>query len=212
MKRVEGKVALVTGGVGGLGSAAARLLAREGAKVVVTDRKEREAEGLALAASLGEGAGLFLPLDVTKEADWELAMARTLEHLPANDPGRAEIVATFRQMAARLKAIQKHDGYWSPSLLGDAATSLPETSGTGFFTYGFAWGIKAGLLDRAQYEPVVRKGWAAMVRSLHPNGKLGYVQPISDRPENVTFEDTQYYGVGAFLLAATGVADLGLKD
>ncbi|MFP2933779.1 glucose 1-dehydrogenase [Pyxidicoccus sp. 3LG] len=79
MKRVDGKVALVTGGVGGLGSAAARLLAREGAKVVVTDRKEREAEGLALAASLGEGAGLFLPLDVTKEEDWERAMARTLE-------------------------------------------------------------------------------------------------------------------------------------
>jgi 3(or 17)beta-hydroxysteroid dehydrogenase len=80
MKRVEGKVALVTGGAGGLGSAAARMLAREGAKVVVTDRKEREQDGLAVAASLGEGAGLFLPLDVTKEADWKAAMERTLAH------------------------------------------------------------------------------------------------------------------------------------
>jgi 3(or 17)beta-hydroxysteroid dehydrogenase len=80
MKRVEGKVALVTGGVGGLGSAAARMLAREGAKVVVTDRKEREQEGQTLAASLGDGVGLFLPLDVTKEADWAQAMERTLAH------------------------------------------------------------------------------------------------------------------------------------
>ncbi|MCY1017084.1 MULTISPECIES: glucose 1-dehydrogenase [Pyxidicoccus] len=80
MKRVEGKVALVTGAAGGLGSAAARMLAREGAKVVVTDRKEREQDGLALVASLGEGVGLFLPLDVTKEADWASAMERTLAH------------------------------------------------------------------------------------------------------------------------------------
>jgi rhamnogalacturonyl hydrolase YesR len=144
---------------------------------------------------------------------WVFAgLVRMLAQLPQNDPGRAEIVATFRQMAVKLKAIQKPDGYWSPSLLGDPATSLPETSGTGFFTYGFAWGIKAGLLDRAQYEPVVRKGWGALVRSLHPSGKLGYVQPIGDRPDNVTFEDTQYYGLGAFLLAATGVADLELRN
>jgi 3(or 17)beta-hydroxysteroid dehydrogenase len=80
MKRVEGKVALVTGAAGGLGSASARLLAREGARVVVTDRKEREAEGTALAQSLGDGAGLFVPLDVTREADWEKAMERTLAH------------------------------------------------------------------------------------------------------------------------------------
>ncbi|HZI15076.1 MAG TPA: glucose 1-dehydrogenase [Myxococcus sp.] len=80
MKRVDGKVALVTGAAGGLGSASARLLAREGARVVVTDRKEREAEGTALAQSLGDGAGLFVPLDVTREADWEQAMERTLAH------------------------------------------------------------------------------------------------------------------------------------
>ncbi|MFP2912435.1 glucose 1-dehydrogenase [Pyxidicoccus sp. 3LFB2] len=80
MKRVEGKVALITGAAGGLGSAAARMLAREGAKVVVTDRKAREQDGQAVAASLGEGTGLFLPLDVTKEDDWAQAMERTLAH------------------------------------------------------------------------------------------------------------------------------------
>jgi rhamnogalacturonyl hydrolase YesR len=130
--------------------------------------------------------------------------------LPPADPVRARMETVFREMAARLKAIQKPDGYWSPSLLSDPAKSPPETSGTGFFTYGLAWGIKAGLLDRAEYEPAVRRGWGALVRATHPDGKLGYVQPVSDRPDEVTYEDTQFYGVGAFLLAASAVMDLDL--
>ena len=130
--------------------------------------------------------------------------------LPAGDPVRLRMEQVFKEMAAKLKAIQKPDGYWSPSLLADPAQTLPESSGTGFFTYGLAWGIKAGLLPAAEYEPSVRKGWTALVRAVHPNGRLGWVQPVSDRPENVAFEDTQFYGVGAFLLAATAVADLNL--
>ena len=41
-----------------------------------------------------------------------------------------------------------------------------------------------------------------------PDGRLGYVQQVSDRPEQVAPIDTQYYGTGAFLLAATAIADL----
>ena len=142
---------------------------------------------------------------------WVFAgLARIIPLLPDNDPDRAKFVAMFQQMAAELKSIQKPDGFWSPSLLGDAETSLPEESGTGFYTYGFAWGVKAGILDRATYEPVVRSGWAALVRAVHPDGKVGYVQPVSDRPDNVGYDDTQFYGTGAFLLAATAVADLDL--
>ncbi|MDR7272129.1 rhamnogalacturonyl hydrolase YesR [Pelomonas saccharophila] len=133
-----------------------------------------------------------------------------LAQLPKNDPDRPRIVAIFRDMAAKLKAIQKPDGFWAPSLLGDPETALPESSGTGFYTHGFAWGIKAGLLDRQTYEPVVRKGWAALTRAVRADGKLGYVQPVGDRPDAVEFDDTQHYGVGAFLLAATAVADLNL--
>jgi rhamnogalacturonyl hydrolase YesR len=143
---------------------------------------------------------------------WVFAgLANMIKLLPEDDPERAKMVAIFRQMAVKLKAIQKPDGYWSPSLLSDPKTSLPESSGTGFYTYGFAWGIKAGILDAADYEPVVRKGWDALTASVHPDGKLGYVQPVSDRPDAVTYDDTQLYGVGAFLLAATAVADLHLS-
>ncbi|EGF91738.1 glycosyl Hydrolase Family 88 family protein [Asticcacaulis biprosthecium C19] len=143
---------------------------------------------------------------------WVFAgLARMIPLLPQGDPGRVRMETVFKEMAASLKTIQKPDGYWSPSLLSDPSKSLPESSGTGFFTYGFAWGIKAGLLDQKAYEPTVRKGWTALVRAVHPNGKLGWVQPVSDRPESVSYDDTQFYGVGAFLLAATAVADLDLK-
>lgn len=144
---------------------------------------------------------------------WVFAgLARTLDALPKTDPGRAPIEDTFRKMAVKLRSIQKPDGYWSPSLLGNPARSLPESSGTAFYVYGFAWGIRNGLLDRAGYEPVVRRGWRALEASVHPDGKLGYVQPIGDSPDKVDYEDTQYYGVGAFLQAAVAVADLQLDD
>ncbi len=143
---------------------------------------------------------------------WVLAgLARVIPLLPPGDPDRVRMETVFKEMAAKLRSIQKPDGYWSPSLLANPAKSLPESSGTAFFTYGMAWGLKAGLLDRATYEPTVRKGWSALTRAVHPDGKFGWVQPIGDRPESVSYEDTQFYGVGAFLLAATAIADLDLK-
>ncbi len=142
---------------------------------------------------------------------WVFAgIARMLDLIPTNDPDREKIAAIFKEMAVKLKTIQKPDGFWSPSLLGDPETALPEESGTAFYTYGMAWGIKNGLLDRAAYEPVVRKGWAALARTLHPDGRVGYVQPVSDRPDAVGYDDTQFYGVGGFLMAASAVADLDL--
>ena len=67
MGRVENKVALVTGGASGIGAACARILAREGATVVVTDLQD--AKGGALAAEIG-GAAVFLHHDVTSEDEW----------------------------------------------------------------------------------------------------------------------------------------------
>jgi rhamnogalacturonyl hydrolase YesR len=141
---------------------------------------------------------------------WVVAgLALMIPKLARNDPDRRRLEALFVEMAGKLKAVQKPDGYWAPSLLAPE-DSPPESSGTGFFTYGLAWGVKAGLLPRAEYEPAIRKGWSALVRSIQPDGRLGWVQQVSDRPEQVLATDTQYYGVGAFLLAATAVADLQL--
>jgi len=107
----------------------------------------------------------------------------------------------------RFFELQKDDGYWPPSLLSPEG-SPPETSGTGFFTYGLAWGINAGLLDRERFEPAMRKGWSALKRAVEPNGKLGYVQRVSARPTAVSKEETHFYGVGALLLAASEITKL----
>ncbi|MBC7441047.1 MAG: SDR family oxidoreductase [Ramlibacter sp.] len=72
MTRVTGKVALISGGARGMGAAHARLLAKEGAKVVIGDILD--SEGAALATELGENAR-FIHLDVTRYEDWEAAVA-----------------------------------------------------------------------------------------------------------------------------------------
>ncbi|MCI0896321.1 MAG: glucose 1-dehydrogenase [Chloroflexi bacterium] len=73
-QRVDGKVAVVTGGAGGIGAATARLLAREGAAVVIGDLLEEE--GRAVEAQIADAGGhaLFVPMDVTSENDWRRAI------------------------------------------------------------------------------------------------------------------------------------------
>lgn len=74
MGRVAGKVALITGGASGLGAEDARLLAREGASVVITDVQEEL--GRNVAAEI-PGA-LFLRHDVRREEEWKAVIARTI--------------------------------------------------------------------------------------------------------------------------------------
>ena len=74
--RVAGKKALVTGAAQGLGAASARLLAREGAKVLCTDINEAGAQATAEAINgeCGAGTGFAQKLDVTSPDDWKAAV------------------------------------------------------------------------------------------------------------------------------------------
>ena len=139
---------------------------------------------------------------------WVFAgIADVLEFLPQDSPHRPRLEKLFREMAVRLKSLQKADGYWPPSLLAPE-NSPPETSGTGFYVYGLAWGVQHGLLDAADYRQNIDRGWSALTRAVANDGKVGWVQQVSDRPDVVAESDTQFYGVGAFLLAASAVAAL----
>ncbi|MFN3424115.1 MAG: SDR family NAD(P)-dependent oxidoreductase [Novosphingobium meiothermophilum] len=72
MGKLEGKVAIVTGGARGMGAATCRRFVAEGARVAIAD--VLEAEGAALAAELG-AAARFLRLDVTSEENWAEVVA-----------------------------------------------------------------------------------------------------------------------------------------
>jgi unsaturated rhamnogalacturonyl hydrolase len=138
-------------------------------------------------------------------------LVRVLQVLDKKDPQRPYYEKLFKDMSAKLITLQKADGYWPASLLDNDPGTPPETSGTAFFTYAFAWGVDNGLLDRRVYEPAAVRGWHALQGAVQPDGMLGWVQQVGDRPDSVSAKETQFYGSGAYLLAGTAMYDLSKK-
>lgn len=131
-----------------------------------------------------------------------------LKLIPRKDAIRPFYEQLFKELSARIVETQSDDGYWHASLLDPDSYPSPETSSTGFIVYALAYGVNAGLLDRAAYLPAVEKGWKAMLDAVDAQGKLCYVQPIGADPKKVTRSMTEVYGVGAFLLAGCQIYQL----
>ena len=94
--RLEGKVALISGGSRGMGAYEAELFVQEGAKVVVGD--VREDEGRALAEKISEGGGdaVFVRLDVTSETDWAAAVQEAVTRY-----GKLDVLVNNAGVSAR---------------------------------------------------------------------------------------------------------------
>jgi len=78
MNEFDGKVVIVTGGSSGIGRATAIAFAREGASVVVAARSEADGEQTLALIEQVEGKGMFLGIDVSREADVKKLVDRTL--------------------------------------------------------------------------------------------------------------------------------------
>ena len=77
--RLEGKVALISGGARGMGAEEAKLFASEGAKVVMGDILDTEGRGVEAQINESGGEAIFVHLDVTREEDWIRAVRAAVQ-------------------------------------------------------------------------------------------------------------------------------------
>ena len=76
--RLKDKVAIITGAAAGMGAATARIFAREGARVVLTDIDEKDGPAVAAGIVRANGDARFEAHDVSKETDWQRVVDATL--------------------------------------------------------------------------------------------------------------------------------------
>ena len=107
MGQLDGKIALITGAAGGIGSATARLFLAEGARVVLSDLDA--ASGEALARELGNRS-LFIAHDVRDEAQWQGAVERAVAHFEGlhilvNNAGLCIIAGVMEQSVEQIHQV-----------------------------------------------------------------------------------------------------------
>jgi len=136
-------------------------------------------------------------------------LARTLAYLPKDDPARARYVRQLQEMSAEVAELQGNDGLWRAGMLDPASYALPEVSGSALMTFGIAYGINAGYLDRKRFGPVVERAWAGMLQHVYADGRLGCIEQKGAEPAPFRATASYTYGVGAFLLAGSEIRKMG---
>jgi NAD(P)-dependent dehydrogenase (short-subunit alcohol dehydrogenase family) len=166
--RLPNKVAIVTGGASGIGLATARLLAQEGARVVIADIDERRGEAAAAAISAGGGQALVVPTDVGRVDDVRRLVHRTVRHFGALHVLHANAaylrdflpaLETADEAWARALDVGLTGAFWCarealPHLLAAGGGAIVFTSSVGalegFGGYAAYCAAKAGLLGLAK--------------------------------------------------------------
>lgn len=143
MKTLQDKVALITGGTTGIGRATAIAFARQGAKVVVSGRRQKEGEETVKLIKEAGGTGIFLAADVGKAADVKNLVERTVAtfgrlDIAFNNAGIESSViaptadqddADFDQVfAINVKGVYLSMKYQIPAMLKTGGGSIINTS------------------------------------------------------------------------------------
>ncbi len=122
----------------------------------------------------GDGLYRHSPLD---EAAWgrgngfpALGLAMALAHWPQDEPHRPEVLKAFQDHLAALAPHQDASGCWRQVI--DHPGSYRELTCTCMITYAMSQGVRNGWLDRAAYDPIIRKAWYALRTRIRPNGEL----------------------------------------
>ena len=146
--RLDGRVAVVTGGAKGIGRAIARGLASEGAKIVISGRDQAALEATR-AALHGEGAeAIAVPADVSKAADAEALCTKTLEAY-----GKAEILINNAGITRDNLVLRLTEEDWDKVL---------DTNLKGSF-----------LCIRAFAKPMIKQRWGRIVNVSSVVGLMG---------------------------------------
>ena len=188
--RVAGKTALVTGGAQGLGAASAVALAREGAKVLLTDLNEAGASEVADAINQQFGAGVASAMrhDVASEADWIAAIARARETLGGlsvlvNNAGIAILgsvedlsLADWRRgMSVNADSVFLGTKYALPLMRENQPGSIINISSISGLIAGHnlanynASKAAVWLLTKSVALHCARRGWSIRCNSIHPS-------------------------------------------
>lgn len=144
---------------------------------------------------------------------WVIAgLARVLNAMPQDYPDRSKYIKLLKELSEGIKNTQQPDGFWRSNLLDPEAFPVGETSGTVMFCYGLAWGVNQGILSKAEYIPIIKRAWKAIVSAIDENGRLGFVQSGGDRPHPTTYSQTEFYAVGGLMYAGAEIIKLIKKD
>ena len=120
MGRLDGKVALITGGARGQGATEAKLFAHEGAKVVISDVLDEEGSNTEAEIRKAGGEALYVHLDVTKEVDWRAAIETTVRRY-----GKLNVLVNNAGISARggIEEISEED--WDRVMEVNAKVTIP---------------------------------------------------------------------------------------
>lgn len=152
-----------------------------------------------------------------------MALARVMQFTGTDEAHRGDYERDFKKLSEGLLGCQREDGSWNvslaaPSNWGSAGSEGPEMTGTSLFVGGMAWGVRSGLLEREKYLPAIRRGWESMVRAVHDDGFVGYMQGTGSKPEDggpVVWNsrpDFDDFGTGCWLWGAAEVHALLAAD
>lgn len=203
MRRLQGRVALVTGGASGIGAATAHRLADEGASVVVTDIHDGPGKDVVEAIHGRGGVAFYVHLDVTSEAQWETALAAAVKEYGgldilvnnAGSGGLGAIEETSLEDYERNVAVDQTSVFLGMKL---AASALKRSEHAAIVNVSSIFGTSGGFGTSTDYHAA--KGavrtmtknlavhWARegiRVNSVHP----GFIDtPLLDQARGTPFE------------------------